>query len=237
MGSTPASPLYAKRKRTLGIVLHSSHTGELENVTPLLHTRGRAMGLLEPGYHYVIERDGRAYVLRDEDSIGAHLRGFNHEWIGVCIAGGKPTLAQIDALDDLYADVCHQEGRKLALAGHHELTRPRKPQHPCPEFDMNLVREELEAPKTVDPYVLPNRLVASRKLSQQHHLILDHLRKGRALSNLIAITSYGIGSLSSRIAELRDMGYNIVSETDTETDATGKRFVKYRLLSEDVAEG
>lgn len=61
----------------------------------------------------------------------------------------------------------------------------------------------------------------------QRRLVLDYLLAGRRLSNLIAITNLGVGSLTSRVAELRRDGYNIQSET--KSDHGGKRYVSYWL--------
>jgi hypothetical protein len=50
------------------------------------------------------------------------------------------------------------------------------------------------------------------QLSRQCQLVLSYLQSGRALTNLVALTNLGIGSLTSRIAELRKAGYPIVTE-------------------------
>ncbi len=40
------------------------------------------------GYHWVIERDGKIQHGRHAQSQGAHVRGHNHESIGICLVGG-----------------------------------------------------------------------------------------------------------------------------------------------------
>lgn len=67
-------------------------------------------------------------------------------------------------------------------------------------------------------------------LSTQNQLILDYLKAGRTLSNQIAIVNLGIGSLSKRIAELREMGHKIKSEWAE--DHFKKRYVRYTLEQE-----
>lgn len=65
------------------------------------------------------------------------------------------------------------------------------------------------------------------KLSTQHKLIVAYLEKGRTLTNKVALTCLGIGSLSSRVSELRGMGYLFTVED--EEDHAGKVFRKYNL--------
>lgn len=70
---------------------------------------------------------------------------------------------------------------------------------------------------------------APRSLSPQAQLLLDYMGQGRSLTNLIALTVLGVGSVSTRIAELRALGYDIKSEPCE--DHRGKRYVKYSLAA------
>lgn len=65
------------------------------------------------------------------------------------------------------------------------------------------------------------------RLSPQNRYVLEALQSGRTLTNIIALTTMGIGSLTSRIAELRKAGHPIVDE-DRE-DMRGKRYKAYKL--------
>lgn len=67
------------------------------------------------------------------------------------------------------------------------------------------------------------------QLTAQQKLIVDYLKPGRTLTNMVAITCLGIGSLSSRIAELRKLGFEITDELDTTSDPHGRTFKKYRM--------
>lgn len=82
---------------------------------------------------------------------------------------------------------------------------------------------------------LPTPRVISKQtpktLSPQAHMVLEYLRSGRGLSNLIAINVLGTGSLSSRIAELRALGFDI--HGDRREDPVHHRSYKvYKLRSE-----
>jgi biotin operon repressor len=65
----------------------------------------------------------------------------------------------------------------------------------------------------------------------QHTLILKHLRATTGLTVREAMIEYSISSLTKRIQELRDMGYDIVSNKKHHP-VTGQRYVRYTLQSE-----
>lgn len=48
----------------------------------------KARGFKTVGYHYFIKRDGTRQTGRPINEIGAHVVGFNHNSVGVCMAGG-----------------------------------------------------------------------------------------------------------------------------------------------------
>lgn len=71
------------------LVLHCSATNADHDVTladiDLWH---RQRGWLACGYHIVIRRDGAVEFGRPLDRMGAHVRGYNHMSIGICMVGG-----------------------------------------------------------------------------------------------------------------------------------------------------
>lgn len=71
--------------------------------------------------------------------------------------------------------------------------------------------------------------MTEHKLTQQQQVVMDYLSRGRTLTNKVALTCLGVGSLSSRIAELRRMGYVIVDAFE-EDRLTGRLFKKYNLV-------
>lgn len=48
----------------------------------------RRKGWLKIGYHYVIKRDGTLETGRDVCTTGAHVKGHNHDSLGICLIGG-----------------------------------------------------------------------------------------------------------------------------------------------------
>jgi len=80
---------YRLRKRTTMLVVHDSKTTP-EAVKPLevLRWAARQQGMLDIGYHIVIDRDGCFHLLRPLDRMGCHAAGYNDESIGLCMLGG-----------------------------------------------------------------------------------------------------------------------------------------------------
>lgn len=142
---------YRPRPRTTLIVLHDSHSPpEVVHAEAWLRWKGRQMGLLDIGYHALIEADGAVIATRDYASVGSHTPGYNHESIGVCLIGGcdhdgNPadtfTSAQRLALGGLTAELQETFG-PLRLVGHSELPEYRR-HKPCPALDMNALRTEI----------------------------------------------------------------------------------------------
>ena len=79
------------RTRTDHIVIHCSATdpewhGDI--TIDDIDRWHRERGFDEIGYHYFIDRKGTVYQGRGLRDIGAHVRGQNHNSIGICLEGG-----------------------------------------------------------------------------------------------------------------------------------------------------
>lgn len=64
----------------------------------------------------------------------------------------------------------------------------------------------------------------------QKNLILNDLMKGQTITPIDALNNYGCMRLGSRINELRNQGYNIITTLNKE----GKKYAKYHLLVVDI---
>ena len=62
----------------------------------------------------------------------------------------------------------------------------------------------------------------------QNEIILRHLKKAKSISQREAIVDYSIQSLSKRISELRQAGFNIVTKHKNHP-VTGQRYARYVL--------
>lgn len=93
------------------------------------------------GYHYVIRRNGEVELGRSKEEVGAHVRGYNRESLGICLVGGiddqgKPednfTLDQYVALAEILQEL-HQEFPEAEIKGHRDFPEVNKA---CPCFDV-----------------------------------------------------------------------------------------------------
>ena len=97
-----------KRKSTNYIAVHAADTyRDMDIGLAEIDQWHRAKGWSGCGYHYVIRRDGTLETGREMYSSGAHVKGFNHNSIGICMVGGKAsdggpednfTIGQYDTL-------------------------------------------------------------------------------------------------------------------------------------------
>lgn len=62
----------------------------------------------------------------------------------------------------------------------------------------------------------------------QHDKILQHIKKAGSITNREAMIEYSIASLTKRISELRDLGYDIVSNVKHHP-VTKQKYVRYTL--------
>jgi len=148
---------YRKRTKTNLIIIHDSHTSDevVDGETYLRH-KGRQMGLLDIGYHLLIERDGSIIVCRHGEAVGSHTPGYNDESIGVCLLGGAgPDGTPKDNFTPIQREVLKWTVEWLwtkwplaAVTGHTELARFRKRKLKCPTLDMRALRASLTQPSS-----------------------------------------------------------------------------------------
>lgn len=60
----------------------------------------------------------------------------------------------------------------------------------------------------------------------QEQAILSHLKSGKTLTPLEALERYGCFRLGARIWDMKQAGYNIVTERETKG---GKSYARYRM--------
>lgn len=146
---------YRARSRTTYLIVHDSHTSPdvVDGETYLRH-KGRQMGLLDVGYHLLIERSGKLVVCRKAHLMGSHTPGFNDEAVGICLLGGanaagEPednfTPIQREVLRWTLADLL-AKWPEAKVVGHTELARYRKRRLRCPSLDMDDLRASLKTP-------------------------------------------------------------------------------------------
>jgi biotin operon repressor len=62
----------------------------------------------------------------------------------------------------------------------------------------------------------------------QNDIIYAHLKRAGSISQREALADYSVQSLTKRISELRDMGYNIMTQ-HKKHPVTGQRYARYVL--------
>ncbi len=93
----------------------------------------RGRGWRAPGYHYVIEQDGRRVTLWPEERISNGVKGYNSHAVNICYTGGvdaagRPadtrTAAQRTALRQLVAEL-RRRYPSARVCGHRDLSPDR----------------------------------------------------------------------------------------------------------------
>lgn len=83
----------------------------------------RPAGIVNVGVHYLVDRDGSAYALIDEDRVGRHCAGLNHTALAIENVGdgpgGRLTEAQLATTAALVRDIAGRHEIDW-LIGHHE---------------------------------------------------------------------------------------------------------------------
>ncbi len=78
------------RMDTNFIVIHCSATRADQHVTVEDIRRWHVVdnGWSDIGYHWIIDRNGKIHHGRNAQAQGAHVKGHNHESVGICLIGG-----------------------------------------------------------------------------------------------------------------------------------------------------
>ncbi len=98
-------------------------------------------GFLKIGYHFVIQRDGTRERGRQLHEVGAHVAGFNHKSVGICLVGGRASEGT-DPEDNFTAEQwitlhltlteLRQQYPHAKIVGHRDLDGQKN----CPSFDV-----------------------------------------------------------------------------------------------------
>lgn len=160
----PQDRLTPQPRRISRIVVHCSDTPDgrrttVEDIDGWHRERGfrRAEGwrrvmnpqLASIGYHFVIYVNGAIVSGRSLDEIGAHVRGYNADAVGVCVIGrGRYSLVQWAGLKTNVTSLLKRYP-DAQVVGHRDLDA----QKACPCFDVAAWMAGRMAP--LDGHVLP----------------------------------------------------------------------------------
>lgn len=136
-----------QRKETKFIVVH--HAAAKKCTVNDIHQWHLANGWAGIGYHFFIAKDGTVFRGRPINTIGAHVQGYNHDSVGICLEGDlnveNIATKQGDALVDLliYLQKLYN-GAKVVK--HKDLYSTSCPGN---NFDENLILKAMEGVKYV----------------------------------------------------------------------------------------
>jgi N-acetylmuramoyl-L-alanine amidase len=123
------------------IVLHCTASNPNAKISDIQNYWRTQLGWKNPGYHYIIERDGNIIQLLDEKLISNGVLGFNKECINISYIGGidkdgKPidnrTDAQKHAMFDKVVELTEQYPQ-AEVKGHRDFLNQNRA---CPCFDV-----------------------------------------------------------------------------------------------------
>ena len=122
------------KKNIKYLVIHCSDTLDDLNITAIdIHKMHIGFGWDGIGYHKIINKNGFVENGRPEYWVGAHVKGKNHESLGVCLIGRKKfTPKQYESLKKVLIK-WKRENPKAKIVGHREVIKTAKT---CPNFDV-----------------------------------------------------------------------------------------------------
>lgn len=83
---TPFIPYYMRQIDN--IVIHCTGGPQTQSADDIVRYHRTQLGWKAPGYHYIIERDGRIVCTQREDLVSNGVKGHNHDSINIAYVGG-----------------------------------------------------------------------------------------------------------------------------------------------------
>lgn len=84
------------RTNTSMVLVHFTGAGEVDFAR--IKKRHQEAGLMEIGYHFVIERDGKLLMGRHQSKVGNHYPEFDAVSVGVCVVGERDDLNESQSI-------------------------------------------------------------------------------------------------------------------------------------------
>ena len=139
------TPGLTARKSTEFIAVHcSASVPNVKTDAKTIDSWHRQRGFLMIGYHWVIKTDGIIEPGRDQESIGAHIEGYNHNSVGICMVGGVDANGPLGKPVNNFSDeqfkslaalvqTLHEKYPKAVIQGHRDFPKVAKA---CPCWDV-----------------------------------------------------------------------------------------------------
>lgn len=95
-----------------------------------------ARGFKDIGYHYIILKNGKIEIGRNNEVVPSAQKGYNTNSIAICLTGSKEfTDMQFEALKEFCNDINQQYDKQITFHGHCEVDSGKT----CPVFDYKKV--------------------------------------------------------------------------------------------------
>ena len=131
------------------VIHHAAHSSATVNDIHRWHLDNGWSGF---GYHFLVNKDGKVHRGRPENTIGAHLKGYNTSSLGICLQGNydveKISKVQFKALIDLCQYLCDKYSIST-IKGHRELKATN-----CPGLNLSLTNFRNRALRSFDTYTV-----------------------------------------------------------------------------------
>lgn len=140
---------YTPRTKTSFIAVHCSATSSTMDIgEEEIRRWHQDKGWLDVGYNIVIRRSGVVEIGRPLDYQGAHVAGYNHITLGICVVGGTDYTGRSE---DNFTDeqresllttlkFCKLYAPDAKIQGHRDFPNVAKD---CPSFDVRRWLEEV----------------------------------------------------------------------------------------------
>jgi N-acetylmuramoyl-L-alanine amidase len=130
-------------KENKRIIIHCSASDNIahDNIETIDRWH-RERGWSGVGYHFFIRSNGTIELGRPLWKVGAHVRGHNHDSIGICLSGIDDfSYQQLDSLEKLVKDLMYAFNISVNnVYGHYELDNKKS----CPNMYMHGFREKID---------------------------------------------------------------------------------------------
>lgn len=200
--------MFRERTKTTHIIVHCSATkptdGDVHQQLESMRAYHKSLGWTDIGYHKIIGQDGTVVDGRPIDVMGAHVRGHNHNSIGICLIGGYGgeanqeflvnfTPAQLTALEDQIERIKEKypDIKDANILGHNKLSLKA-----CPCFDVEKVLFGIE--HNSRPPIQEEKKV---KLTQSTAIKSSSITIGSATAGIATVLG-AAGTLDAELAEL-----------------------------------
>lgn len=117
--------------RREGFTVHHSGANKNQSIQDIQDYHMFDRGWNDIGYNFLVRHDGTIYEGRGWSGVGAHARGHNTAYVGVCLIGdyrsSVPSAAAKRALSYLYREAVRMKGGPLKVTTHRMLGQTECP--------------------------------------------------------------------------------------------------------------